>query len=147
MCINLHRERVLQLSCFTCTAVSVSDNIQVPEAFPHRTQYLLPAGSSGCPIMHDVMPGGFCLTLLHVYSGGRIVPISQSSEMAFRKRSNPCWWSSRALQVSPHYFTGPWRFSGPMQACAACGTHFLSAESWAYMTGHEGTRSEGTRSL
>lgn len=64
VCVDLHREHMLHLSCFTCTAISASHYFHVPEAFPHRTQYLLPAGSSGCPSMWDVMPNGFSLSPL-----------------------------------------------------------------------------------
>ena len=75
--------------CFICTAVYISDSLQVPEAFPRRTQHLLPAGISGCPSTHDVMPDGFSSSPLYACSGGRTVPASPGCEMAFRKRSKP----------------------------------------------------------
>lgn len=121
MCVDLHREHVLQLSCFIFTAVSISDNLQAPEAFPCRTRYLLPAGSPGCPSTQDVMPVDFSLSPLYLSSGRRTVPASQGCEMAFRRRSQ-LWASWRALQVSTHHSIGPWRFSGATWPCAVCDT-------------------------
>lgn len=108
VCMDLHREHTLQLSCFTCTGISASAYLQVPEAFPRRTQYLPPAGSSGCPSMCDMMPHGFSLCPLYPCSGRRTVFTSQGCEMGFRKRQKPCS-SWRALQVSPHHITRSWR--------------------------------------
>lgn len=55
---------MLQLSCFIFAAVSISDNLQVPEVFPRRTLYLLP-GSSGCHSAQDLMPDVFSLSTFY----------------------------------------------------------------------------------
>lgn len=71
MYINVRALICIGNACFnfhvSSTQPFISDNLQVPEALPPRTQYLLPAGSAGCPSTQDVMHDGFSLSPLCSY--------------------------------------------------------------------------------
>lgn len=113
------------------------DHLQVPEAFPCRTQYLLPAGSSGCPSTQDVMPDGFSLSPLYPCSGGRTVP--KAVRWLSGKGQNP--GGPGGLCRSPHIAPlGRSHVALCSKHVAPSTWHLLSAKNWGYMTGLEGTR-------